>query len=382
MLVDLSSFGASHWWKSMQANVLMRAVVCGVVGILFLVPAAPAQETPHVTISGTVVDDSTSLPLFGVNVFLVNTTLGCSTDENGGFVIRGIPLATYEITASRLGYGITSMRTRIPASGLRNLEIRLRPASVQLGEVLVAASDQREWRKNLDRFDDLFIGTTPDSKECTIMNPEVLDFASKGPDDLEATASRPLEIDNQALGYHIEFLLKTFKVLTTVMTVEGMPRYTLLKPSSADQEKEWKENRLRAYKGSLRDFLIALYHRKLEENGFSIYLIGSLAPPYLASRQPVKEDEILSDLPREHEKSLRFAHYLEVEYDQNVEPGFNLLQRGGTTKQISWLTLNYYSVTITDNGLIDEQFPTRVYGYWAWKRMADALPTDYEPEKN
>ena len=352
------------------------------MGILFLASAATAQETPHVTISGTVVDDSTSLPLFSVNVFLVNTTLGCSTDENGKFVIRNIPLGTYEITASILGYEVAAQRTRIPAGGLRNLKIRLKPTSVQLGEVVVAASDQREWRRNLERFDDLFIGTTPDSRECTIMNPEVLDFTSKGPDDLEATARRPLEIDNQALGYHIEFLLKTFKVVNTVMTVEGMPRYTPLKPSSDGQEKEWKENRLRAFKGSLRDFLIALYHRKLEENGFSIYLIGSLAPPYLASRQPVKEDEILSDLPRAHEKNLRLAHYLEVEYNQNVEPGFNLLQRGGTTKQISWLSLNYYSVTITDNGLIDEQFPTRVYGYWAWKRMADALPTDYEPEKN
>jgi len=365
-----------------QSKSLMKAFVCGLLGMLFFVLSASGQETPHAAISGKVVDDSTSAPLFGVNVFLVNTTLGRSTDESGNFEIRNIPLGTYEIIASRLGYAVYSFRTRVTAAGIQKLEIRLTPTIVQLGEVLVAASDQAIWRKNLQRFDELFIGTTRNARQCDIVNPEVLDLKSDGPDDLEATARRPLAIENLSLGYHIEFLLKTFKVLNDVMTVEGMPRFTELKPSSAAQQAEWKENRMRAFKGSPRHFLVSLFHKQLAENGFTIYLVSSLAPELFISKQPVKEGEILTDLPREYEKSLRFNHYLEVEYDDAVEAGFNLLRRGGTTRQISWLTLNYYAVTITQNGLINEQFPTRVYGYWAWKRMADALPLDYEPENN
>jgi hypothetical protein len=49
--------------------------------------------------------------------------------------------------------------------------------------------------------------------------------------------------------------------------------------------------------------------------------------------------------------------------------------------QISWLALNYYSVAISERGDISEPFPTKTYGYWSWRRVADMLPLDFEPEK-
>jgi len=363
----------------MQSRFFMRAIACG---LLFFVRIASGQETPQVTISGKVVDDSTSALLFDVNVFIANTTLGCTTDRDGKFEIRKVPVGMYEIIASRVGYAVYSYRTRVTEAGIRRMEIRLKPTTVEMGEVVVSAADQAEWRKNLQRFDEFFLGTTRNARECDILNPEVLDFESDGPSVLTATARRPLEIENRSLGYHIQFLLETFKVENDVMTVEGRPKYTELQASTPAQRVKWKESRLRAFKGSLRHFLISLFHRQLAENRFSIYLVGSLQRGQDNSRQLLNVDEILTDLPRAYEKTLCFAHYLEVEYDGEVEGGFDLLRRPGATGQVSWLTLNYLSVTITQNGLINEQFPTKVYGYWAWERMADALPLDYEPEKN
>jgi hypothetical protein len=352
------------------------------LGMIFFIPIASAQQTPRASISGRVVDDSTSTPLFDVNVFVGNTTLGCSTDQNGKFEIRNVPLGMYEIIASRVGYTLYTSRARVTEAGIRKLEIRLKPTIVQMGEVVVAASDQAEWRKHLDRFDELFLGTSQNAEQCSILNPEVLDFESDDPSTLDATARRPLEIENRALGYHIQFVLEAFKVQNDVMTVEGEPKFTELKASAAKQQAQWKESRLRAFKGSLRHFLISLFHRQLAENGFSIYLVGSLQRGQDNIRKLIKVDQILIGLPRPYEKMLSFTGYLEVEYEGEVERGFDLLRRPGTTGQVSWLILNYNFVTITQNGLIDEQFPTKVYGYWAWERMADALPLDYEPEKN
>jgi len=366
----------------MQSRFFTRPIACGLLGMLFFVLSASGQETPHTSISGQVVDDSTSAPLFDVNVFIANTTLGCTTDQNGKFEIRNVPLGMYELIASRVGYAVYSFRTRVTGAGIRRMEIRLKPTIVEMGEVVVSASDQAEWRKNLQRFDEFFLGTTRNAEQCNILNPEVLDFKSDGPSALEATARRPLEIENLALGYRIQFLLEIFKVQNGVMTVEGMPKYTELRPSTTAQERQWRKERIRAFKGSLRHFIISLFHRRLADDGFSIYLVGSLQRGQDNGRELVNIDEILTDLPRAYEKTLCFSHYLEVEYDGEVEGGFDLLRRPGTTGQVSWLILNYFSVTITQNGLIDEQFPTKVYGYWAWERMADALPLDYESEKN
>jgi hypothetical protein len=34
---------------------------------------------------------------------------------------------------------------------------------------------------------------------------------------------------------------------------------------------------------------------------------------------------------------------------------------------------------VSSEGEIREPFPLTVFGYWAWERVADALPSDYIP---
>jgi hypothetical protein len=71
-----------------------------------------------------------------------------------------------------------------------------------------------------------------------------------------------------------------------------------------------------------------------------------------------------------------------VEYvRESVELGYDLLRKKGTDAQVSWITLNYDGVTIDSRGLLKDWFPTRISGYWAWKRVADALPLDYDPDE-
>jgi len=60
------------------------------------------QTTGEIT--GTVLDERTKEPLVGVNVILLDTQLGSSTDLNGTYLIRRVPVGTYRLRFDYIGY--------------------------------------------------------------------------------------------------------------------------------------------------------------------------------------------------------------------------------------------------------------------------------------
>ncbi len=72
--------------------------------LIFLLPALANAQTPTGIISGTITDADTQRPLLGVNVQLYNTTLGGATNENGQFKITNVPVGTYTLIISSIGY--------------------------------------------------------------------------------------------------------------------------------------------------------------------------------------------------------------------------------------------------------------------------------------
>jgi len=81
------------------------------------------------------------------------------------------------------------------------------------------------------------------------------------------------------------------------------------------------------------------------------------------------------------EKSLHYEGVLEVEYTrQNLDRSIDVLRKQGTDSPVSWMQLNYESITFDSFGFVKESMPTMVYGYWTWPRFADKLPLNYEPE--
>jgi hypothetical protein len=356
------------------------------------------QAVPRATITGTVVDDSTSTPLQNVDVFIAHTTLGSGTDQNGRFTIPNIPTGSYEIVASRVGYLFETRRMTVSDSGIKEISIRLKPSAVQVREVVVTALDDDQWRAQIRKFIPLFLGKSANASGCTILNPEVLDFES-GEDGLfVATARAPLEIDNPSLGYHIRFILAQFRVggldarhavvrqfsrSQDMLVMEGFPQYTEMKPRGAEDTLKWRKNRQKAFLGSLRHFLSSLFKREANKNGFALFVEPLISQKeWEPLRRGVTEDDIVFDSPQPQERVLKFNRYLEIEYTRaRLEPEYDLLEKAGTDNQVSWLTLNREAVTINSRGLISEWFPTISYGYWAWQRMADALPLDYDPEQ-
>ncbi len=91
-------------------------------------------------IAGVVRDAQTREPLPSVNIVLVGTTLGASTDVEGGYFILNIPPGKYNLQASMIGYQKMIVQDVIVHAG-RTTEVHfdLREEAIAMGEVVVQA---------------------------------------------------------------------------------------------------------------------------------------------------------------------------------------------------------------------------------------------------
>lgn len=353
------------------------------VAILVLAPCGTVhcQVVPRTSLVGTVVDETTGKPVPYVNVYIAGSTLGSATDERGRFNIRSIPVGVHEVVGSHIGYAPYSSRVTFVEGRERTIRIVLKPRAVELDEVEVTSEDPTEWRKNLTIFKDLFLGSTRNATLCTLENPEVLDFRTDESGTFLATARSSLMLENRALGYMIEYAVEFFSYDGDYLRVSAKPRFVQLKPGSELEKEAWERNRIRAYRGSLRHFLVALIHRRVLQEGFRVRAVEALGKtPRLEARSSIDWESLIVGSDVSYETTIRFDEFLEVEYwGEDIETGYSLLRRGQSERQTSWIKMNGALITVSAEGNIREPFPLTVFGYWAWERVADTLPSDYLP---
>lgn len=117
------------------SKVLLAALLIVPAACLVGSQVALAQQTG--TVAGTVVDAETGESLPGANVLIEETTLGAAADIDGNYRIIGVPVGTYDITASFVGYEpVTQTGVDISASFTRNVEFEL-STGAELEEVEV-----------------------------------------------------------------------------------------------------------------------------------------------------------------------------------------------------------------------------------------------------
>jgi outer membrane receptor protein involved in Fe transport len=91
-------------------------------------------------IRGTIVDQATKEPLVGANVIIEGTTMGTATDVDGTFMIINVPVGTYTMRASYIGYRTFTI-TNIRVSGDLTTEVNFALSSedVQVQTVEIVA---------------------------------------------------------------------------------------------------------------------------------------------------------------------------------------------------------------------------------------------------
>lgn len=230
---------------------------------LLLLLSSPA----YAQLSGTVLSETGRQPVPFASVFINNSTLGTTTDENGHFSITRITPGKHELVVSLLGY--EKFFTVITLPQEKPMTILLREKSTQLDQVTVKAFDKDGWKNWGIVFTESFIGTSSNARRTILKNPKDLRFRHNKQDNvLEVFAVAPLKIQNKALGYDLEYHLELFRIdyKNNTQVYAGYPFFKEQRSVSRANVR----NRETAYNGSLLKFMRSLYHNTVQEDGYSV----------------------------------------------------------------------------------------------------------------
>ena len=381
----------------------MNRIILLFIGCLFYfsIGEAIAQQVPAAVITGTVVDDETGTPLAGVHVFIAESMIGTTTDENGNYRLERVPLGAHRLYVSIIGFEPQPRDIILRESRSFTFDFRLKESVSELGEITVEAKGDRRWKRRLERFTRTFVGETPNAERTKILNPEVLDFADKG-GTLLAFAGEILIIENKALGYKVQYFLKDFAAEPTRIRYDGEPLFEEMVPESPEQEAEWEENRRKAFYGSFRHFMLAVLSGRAKEHGFETFQRSKPAGVAGAqgtfggqgamadTRVPFDINTLLQDTDNPNEKLLDFDGAIELIFKGELESeAYAQWQRsyGGPTgfrgdrfqRSLFW---QENGPTLVDyKGDILNPYGVTVSGHLAFERIADELPKEYRPSR-
>jgi len=125
----------------------------------FLINVAFAQNSPTGSLEGMVVDASNKNSLLGVNIFILNNNAGTTTNKNGDYLFKELPVGTYTIQFSYIGYQkVTKTDIIIRSKRTTYLNIEMQTSSVELKDVVVESGYFTE-------IDDKPLGTVNFSSE-------------------------------------------------------------------------------------------------------------------------------------------------------------------------------------------------------------------------
>lgn len=358
-------------------------IIFAVVFNFLLFHSSIAQS--NYSVSGKVLNEVTGTPMAAASVFAQNTTIGTVTDDNGNFKLQ-LPPGGYELAFTFTGYKTEIRRVTMADAG-ETISVSLKEKEKELETIAIISTN--EVKDGLEKFgtffNEEFIGKTENSKSTSIQNTEALHFFfSKKKNRLKITATEPLIIKNNALGYNIKYTIDSFthEYNTGVSIYSGSPLYEEMDGDSTEKS-IWQANRIAAYNGSLLHFMRSVYNKNLKEQQFEIQFIVQqngtenalkLKDPYGAINFE-KDDstQTLEILPNQKDVGILYMA-------QKPSPGY-LSTHPTEPKDFKFSMLSFKpneSIIIEQNGYFYDQNDISISGYWAWEKVAEQLPYDYK----
>jgi len=121
-----------------KSNFFLKQTFCLLVFLIFNTPGT--GQSAHGEISGKITDAQTGEALPGVNISVLGTVLGASTNLDGEFSIMRVPYGIYDIRISMIGYRkVTVERVNI-SHDTAPLDIKLMEAPIDIDPVVVSVS--------------------------------------------------------------------------------------------------------------------------------------------------------------------------------------------------------------------------------------------------
>jgi hypothetical protein len=422
----------------MRKIQIFRTVICFIY-LLFCFTGVFSQTI----LKGKVISEENQKPLASVSVYLNNTSLGAITNEEGVFLIRGIPSGKSRLVASSVGYE-TYVSMVDPRTIGKDFVISLKPKAEELESFSVTPPEPDGWKKWGKLFTELFIGDTPGSNDCKLTNPEVIKFRMNPDNTLTAYAKEPLQIVNYYLGYEIKYKLEEFQYDFNVKLVNysGYAFFTDMGVKYPNRVRRYNEARLETYKGSLLHFKRAFFANELDAQGFELRSLGNISNPekdrakrlfslhkdsvildtiglaftihyttpsnpYISSsteqtqdstdyfkKKLLEPDSIISHQLISSDSigfaadstvaGMYFKDSLEVSYKFKTIPDryrhLNKDHKHETFPVSQFVFVNKRPIYILNSGYHYKPYDLKITGYWAWsENISTLLPFDYRP---
>ena len=359
----------------------MKPLICSIAFLLSTLVLF--SQDKYFIVSGKITDAKTKLPMPGASVFCQNTTVGTVSDSAGAFKLR-LSNGGYDLVVSYTGYETRLQRISNGDPQNEGISIELKEQDKSMAEVVVAGSAEVAdgWEKYGQFFLNNFIGTTPNADNCSLENKDALKFYFyKKRNKLKVKAKEGIIIVNNALGYKIKYQLDSFvyEYNNNVGSYTGYPLFEEL-PGNDQQQQQWKKNRFRAYIGSRLHFMRSWYDSTLKDEGFEIEQLDSadqtkataLDDPYDPRFYATDSGDVV----------INVRGKIRVTYKGQVpDKKYLMINKFPSSAKVQISALDIVDgFVIEENGYFYEQSEVTNIGYWAWKKVAELLPYDYNPE--
>ncbi len=343
-----------------------------------------------------VVKDQKGETIPGAAVYVAGTKLAKVTDVNGRFNFS-LENGNYDILVQMIGMTATRMPIIVENKSLF-LNIILKENIVGINEVVIRPDANRN--RYIDLFREQFLGKTVNSLKSKILNPEVLevDFNDETR-TLVVKSDQLIQIENRGLGYKINYLLQHFEYnfRTGIVYYEGYPAFEEL-PGTKNQQNQWLKARIIAYNGSPLHFFRSLANKSTYKDGFILHKISSSPTPnrntsiisFESPKLDVLSNEIikLDTLVKENINGvfeINFSDDLYIVYTKEREPA-NFVRSGYQqsrpldyrSRQVSRITVYSLPLRFYRNGNTAEPANSLFAGYFAYEKIGDQLPMEYE----
>ncbi|MES2428907.1 MAG: carboxypeptidase-like regulatory domain-containing protein [Bacteroidota bacterium] len=335
------------------------------------------------TISGTV-KNTKGEALQAATVFIAGSEKIMSTDLHGGFHFN-VKSGIYQLVVTIVGYDPLK-KTVIVDNKDEILDIKLNEHETMLNEVVIGGKISKKRKEQLDLFISYFIGKGVNSKDCKILNPELLKF-TEDQVSLMATSSDFLIIENKALGYRIKYLLQFFRAgyRSRNFIYDGDYNFEPL-IGTPEQQTIWENNRKLAYQGSMMQFLRSMYAGTARNEGFLLYEVTDFDSPVIDMRpMPVYPEQIIKRSGN-NRAAFKFG-------DKWFYVLYNKEKAAQEDPVVGDKDVRLYKVARTGTVYrLDGQFDSQgcleeynikniyIHGAMAQKRVADQLPFEYKPD--
>ncbi len=343
--------------------------------------------------------DKSGAPISGAHIYISNTTIGTTTDQEGYFDLKSIPEGEHSLIMSHIAF----MPLIQPLRDFENNEgqrIIMEDRVAETAEVTISSGKSNKRKRWLKSFNRGLLGITPFARSCEIENPSVILFWETD-GALQAKAEDLIRIRNGALGYRIFFLLEHFRMEGREMQYAGKPLFEELSPTNDKERLRWEKNRETAHQGSREHFFRSLLAGNCEEEGFEIYHARLRQGNQFEVIGPARPANILKEV--DGQMDLHFQGFLQVVFTKEKGVPSMATSSIGNAKstlgrpaekdmidqeanqfravsdvQSSFLYLIKSEVGIDPSGRLKDPSTLKEYGYWTSEGLADLLPLEVE----